>query len=457
MARDTANAQTIESREELVASLEAGCKPQETWRIGTEHEKLPFYRDGNSPVPYAGPNGIEAVLKGMESLLGWEPIYDGDHIIGLLDPTGGGAISLEPGGQFELSGAPLPNLHRTCRETHAHLAQVREVAEPLGIGFLGIGMSPKWTRAATPMMPKQRYDIMANYMPKVGGKGLDMMFRTTTIQVNLDFASESDMVRKMRVGLSLQPIATALFANSPFTEGKPNGFLSWRAEIWRDTDPDRTGLLPFAFEEGFGFERYVDWALDVPMYFVIRDGRYIDMTDITFRAYLERPGANGHANLEPTMGDWMNHLSTLFPEVRLKTFLEMRGADGGPTRRICALPAFWTGLLYDEEALSAAEELTADWSAAEREALRNHVPKTGLATPFRQETVLTVARRAVEIARTGLKNRAQMSSGGFSEAEYLAPLEETLALRRTPAEELLSQYRTRWGNSVEPLFSEYAF
>jgi len=457
MARDTANETRIESRHQLVASLEAGSKPKEDWRIGTEHEKLPFYRDGDRPVPYEGPNGIEAVLKGMESLLGWEPIYDADNIIGLVDPTGGGAISLEPGGQFELSGAPLPNIHRTCRETHAHLAQVREVAEPLGIGFLGMGMSPKWTRAATPMMPKQRYKIMANYMPKVGGKGLDMMFRTTTIQVNLDFASERDMVRKMRVGLALQPIATALFANSPFTEGKPNSFLSYRAEIWRDVDGDRTGMLPFAFEDGFGFERYVDWALEVPMYFIIRDGRYIDMTDTTFGDFIKRPGANGHSNIEPTMGDWLNHLSTLFPEVRLKTFLEMRGADGGPTRRICALPAFWTGLLYDEEALGAAEELTADWTAAERESLRNHVPKTGLATPFRQETVLSVARRAVDIARTGLKNRGEMSSGGFSEAEYLAPLEETLALKRTPAEELLAQYRTRWGNSVEPLFTEYAY
>ncbi|MCF1504575.1 glutamate--cysteine ligase [Afifella sp. H1R] len=457
MARDTANDNPIENRDQLVSSIEKGVKPRQQWKIGTEHEKVPFYRDGNRPVPYHGEKGIEAVLKGMETLLGWEPIYDGENIIGLGDPTGGGAISLEPGGQFELSGAPLPNIHRTCRETHAHLAQVREVAEPLGIGFLGIGMSPKWSRAATPIMPKQRYRIMADYMPKVGGKGLDMMLRTTTIQVNLDFSSEADMVRKMRVGLALQPIATALFANSPFTEGRPNGFLSYRAEIWRDTDRNRTGLLPFAFEKGFGFERYVDWALDVPMYFIIRGGRYVDMTHTTFRQFLKEPKIDDIGEVTPSMGDWFNHLSTLFPDVRLKTFLEMRGADGGPTRRICALPAFWTGILYDDDALAAAESLTYDWSEAEREALRNHVPKTGLATPFRRETVLDIAKRAVAISRTGLKHRNQISAGGFNEAEYLAPLEETLALKRTPAEELLAQYRTRWGNSVEPLFSEYAY
>jgi len=455
MARDTADETPIESRDQLARHLESGEKPRAAWRIGTEHEKLGFYHDGHRPVPYEGPNGIRALLEGMQHLLGWDAIRDRDNVIGLVDPTGGGAISLEPGGQFELSGAPLPTLHQTARETNAHLAQVREVADPLGIGFLGIGMSPKWTLAGTPRMPKSRYRIMADYMPKVGSRGLDMMFRTCTVQVNLDYADEADMVRKMRVGLALQPIATALFANSPFTDGRPNGYLSYRAAIWRDTDNDRAGALPRAFEEGFGYEAYVDWALDVPMYFVIRDGAYIDMTAHTFRAYLD--GKAG-PDLRPTLGDWKNHLSTLFPEVRLKTYLEMRGADAGPWRRIVALPAFWVGLLYEEAALDAAEAFVADWSAEERRALHEAVPKTGLATPFRNRTVLDLAEEALVIARDGLKRRDRRGPDGeFDESEYLAPLDEIIACRRTPAEELLRAYRTRWGGSVEPVFDEYAY
>jgi glutamate--cysteine ligase len=458
MARDTADETPIESRGQLVGYLEAGCKPRESWRIGTEHEKIGFYTDGNRPVPYEGRHGIGALLEGMEALLGWTPIRDGDRIIGLVDPTGGAAISLEPGGQFELSGAPLRTLHQTCREAHAHLAQVRQVADPLGIAFLGIGMSPKWTRAATPMMPKSRYKIMAAYMPKVGRLGLDMMLRTATIQVNLDFGDETDMVRKMRVGLALQPVATALFANSPFTDGKPNGFLSYRAEIWRDTDKDRTGTLPIAFEDGFGFERYADWALDVPMYFIVRDGRYHDMTGYTFRQFLNGAARADLPDAVPNMGDWENHLSTLFPDVRMKRYLEMRGADAGPWRRICALPALWVGLFYDDAALEAAWEMVADWTAEERQGLRDQVPKTALATPFRNRTVLEIAREMVDLARDGLKRRGAVSrDGDFDETEYLAPLEETLALGKTPAEVMLHQYETRWGRSVEPIFHEYVY
>jgi len=440
MARDTADATPIESIDQLAASLEAGCKPKERWRIGTEHEKFGFYRDGNSPVPYEGPNGVKALLEGMENLLGWNPIHDGGRIIGLADPIGGGAISLEPGGQFELSGAPLETLHQTCRETNTHLAQVRQVADPLGIGFLGVGMSPKWTRAQTPVMPKSRYEIMANYMPKVGSHGLDMMFRTCTIQVNLDFSDETDMVRKMRVGLALQPIATALFANSPFTDGKPNGFISYRAEIWRDTDNQRSGPLPIAFHEDFGFESYSQWALDVPMYFIVRDGKYRDMTAWTFRQYLNGEARGEHPDAEPDMGDWTNHLSTLFPDVRLKTFLEMRGADGGPWRRICALPALWVGLLYDDAALAAAEELIADWSEEERIGLRDDVPEHGFAAQLRNRTVLDIARDMVDISRQGLKARGRMSAGDYDEREYLAPLEETLELGKTMSEAMLRQY-----------------
>ncbi len=457
MARDTADATPIESIDQLTASLATGCKPKDQWRIGTEHEKFGFYRDGNSPVPYDGPNGVRALLEGMETLLGWNPIYDGDKIIGLADPIGGGAISLEPGGQFELSGAALETLHQTCREANTHLAQVRQIADTLGIGFLGLGMSPKWTREQTPVMPKSRYDIMAAYMPKVGTHGLDMMFRTATIQVNLDFSDETDMVRKMRVGLALQPVATALFASSPFTDGKPNGFVSYRGEIWRDTDNQRSGPLPIAFHDGFGFKAYTEWALDVPMYFIVRDGAYRDMTAYTFRQYLDGAAKTEFPDADPDMGDWINHLSTLFPDVRLKTFLEMRGADGGPWRRICALPALWVGLLYDDGALSAAEELIADWSEAERIKLRDEVPKDGLATVFRNHSVLDLARDVVSIAREGLKARDRISTGGYDEREYLAPLEEILAIGKTQSETMLHQYHTRWGESVEPIFDEWVY
>jgi glutamate--cysteine ligase len=457
MARDIANPTPIENTDQLAAYLEAGCKPPEKWRIGTEHEKFGFYQDGHGPVPYEGPQGVRALLEGMEALLGWEPIHDAGKIIGLIDPTGGGAISLEPGGQFELSGAPLATLHQTCREANAHLAQLKQVAEPLGIGFLGLGMSPKWRRAETPVMPKSRYQIMADYMPKVGSLGLDMMFRTATIQVNLDFCDEEDMRRKMRVGLALQPVATALFANSPFTDGKPNGFLSYRAEIWRDTDNQRSGGLNIAFDDGFGFEAYAEWALDVPMYFVVREGVYHDMTAFTFRQFLVGNGAGDLPDPVPTMGDWENHLSTLFPDVRLKKFLEMRGADGGEWRRICALPALWVGLLYDQGALEDACDLIADWTGEERRALRDGVPKTALATPFRNRTVLELAGDMVALAREGLARRGKMSSGDYDETAYLAPLEEVLALKATPAESLLRHYETRWGRSVEPLFDEYSF
>ncbi len=457
MARDTADNTPIESRDQLVGALSGGCKPREKWRIGTEHEKFGFYRDGHSPVPFEGESGVEALLHGMQTLLGWQPIIDDGKTIGLVDPTGGGAISLEPGGQFELSGAPLCNIHQTCREAHAHLAQVREVADPLGIAFLGLGMSPKWTREQTPVMPKSRYEIMSAHMPKVGTRGLDMMFRTATIQVNLDFSDERDMVRKMRVGLALQPIATALFANSPFTDGKPNGFVSARGHIWLDTDNQRAGGLPIAFEDGFGFEAYAEWALDIPMYFIVRDGRYINMTAMTFRQYLDGQRHADAPDAVPDMGDWINHLSTAFPDVRLKTFLEMRGADGGPWRRICALPAFWVGLLYDDAALDEAEALVGDWSQEERDALRAAVPKSGLATPFRNRTALDIGRECVDIARSGLKARNVIGAGGYDESEYLAPLEETLALKKTPAEILLHQYQTRWGGSVEPVFEEYSY
>ncbi|MBB4304126.1 glutamate--cysteine ligase [Rhodobium orientis] len=456
MARDTLDDTPIESVDQLAAWMDGGCKPKSDFRIGTEHEKFAFYRDEHTPVGYEGPRGIRQLLEGMEALLGWDRIMDGPAIIGLADPTGGGAISLEPGGQFELSGAPLDSIHQTCKETHSHLAQLREIADPLGIGFLGLGASPKWRLKDTPRMPKSRYDIMTNYMPKVGSLGLDMMYRTSTIQVNLDFADEADMVRKMQVGIALQPIATAIFANSPFLEGKPNGFLSYRAEVWRHTDPDRTGMIPFVFQPGFGFETYVEWAVDVPMYFVKRGDTYHDVTGWTFRDFM-----NGKLDLlpgeRPNVGDWNNHLSTLFPEVRLKRYIEMRGADGGPWRKICALPAFWVGLLYDDESLSAAADLVADWTGEERQTLRDRVPKEAFDTPFRGGTVHDIARTVVDLSRKGLARRGRLNQAGFDETSFLATIEECLATGETPAQKMLRKYHVEWGGSIEPVFDEFAY
>ena len=456
MARDVVDLTPIESRDELVAWFEQGAKPKAQFRIGTEHEKFAFTTDGNHPVPYDGQRSIRALLVGMQHLLGWEPIMDGPNIIGLADVTGGGAISLEPGGQFELSGAPVETIHQTCSELMAHLAQLREIARPLGIGFLGLGMSPKWTLAETPVMPKSRYKIMTAYMPKVGTRGLDMMYRTCTVQTNLDYSSEADMVKKLRVSLALQPVATALFANSPFTEGKPNGFLSYRSEVWRDTDNQRAGMLPFAFEPGMGFERYVDYALDVPMYFVKREDEYIDTSGMSFRDLLKGK-LPGHGNLRATQSDWANHVSTIFPEVRLKRYLEMRGADSGPWARLTALPAFWVGLLYDDASLDAAWDLVKGWSAEERQTLRDAVPRLGFAALIRAGTMLDLAKECLALAHAGLRRRKRLDSEGRDETRYLGPLDDFVARGITPAEELLQQFSGPWGGSVEPVFGEYAY
>jgi glutamate--cysteine ligase len=455
MARDVSDATPIGARHELVEWIASGEKSRAAWRLGTEHEKVPFYRDGHAPVPYDGERGIRALIEGMRRLTGWQPILDGDNPIGLADDEGGGAISLEPGGQFELSGAPVETLHEAARETQEHIAQAKQVGAGLGIDFLTLGMSPLWSRAQTPMMPKQRYRIMTDYMPKVGSRGLDMMYRTATVQVNLDYESERDMVRKMRVSLALQPVATALFANSPFTEGRPNGFLSMRSEIWRDTDRDRTGMIPFAFEDGFGYERYVDWALDVPMYFIKRDSTYHDVAGSSFRDLLagRHPARPGEI---ATRSDWANHVSTLFPEVRLKRYLEMRGADVGPPERIVALSAFWVGLLYDAAALDQAWQLVKGWSAEEREALRADVPKLALDAGVAGRPVREVARDALRIAHAGLKARARRDETGADETRHLAPL-DAIAAGRTPAELLLERYEGSWGRSVEPAFRECVF
>ena len=456
MARDVVDSEVVESRDALVAWLEAGCKPAGPFRIGAEHEKIPFYRANHSPVPYGGDKGIRALLEGMRKRLGWDGIEDGGNLIGLYDPNGGGAISLEPGGQFELSGAPLDDAHATADELGRHLTVARSVAEPLGIGFLALGMSPKWSLAETPIMPKHRYAIMARYMPKVGTRGLDMMFRTATVQVNLDFMSEKDMVAKMRVGLALQPAITALFANSPFTDRKLNGLLSARSEIWRHTDGARTGMLSFVFEPGMGFERYVDYALDVPLYFLKRGGNYQDVAGASFRDLLagrlkEAPGERA------TIADWANHLSTIFPEVRLKRYLEMRGADVGPPERIVALAALMAGLYYDPDALGSAEALIEGWSAEDRQKLRDDAPLLGLAAEVRGRDLRSVALDMLAISRSGLKRRARLNARGEDETILLHPLEAIADSGREPARRWIQRYEGPWGRSVDPSFDEAAF
>ncbi len=455
-------AQVVETRDELVAFLASGSKPESQWRIGTEHEKFGYRLNDLSPMPYDNAPGetgatVKAMLDGMQRF-GWEPVLEDGHVIALMgnDKTGGGSITLEPGGQFELSGAPLETLHDTCDEVHTHLDQVAAVADEIGAGFIGLGFAPRRSLEQTPIMPKGRYGIMKKYMPKVGSRGLDMMFRTCTVQVNLDFSSEADMVQKYRIALALQPIVTAIFANSPFMDGKPNGILSNRAAVWLDTDKERTGMLPFVFEDGFGFEQYADYALDVPMYFVYRDGRYIDVAGHSFRDFLagRLKGLEGE---RPTLDDWESHLTTIFPEARLKRFIEMRGADGGPWRRLCALPAFWVGLLYDGAAQAAAWDLVKDWTAEEREALRRQVNVSALKTPFRDTTVLEIARDALAIARDGLKARARSDGFDGDERGFLSAVESTLEDGRTPAEELLDLYNGKWKGNLDHLFAEFSY
>jgi glutamate--cysteine ligase len=443
----------ITEKAQLIDYIAAGCKPVQAWRIGTEHEKFAYTLHDNRPLPYDGEQGIAALLKGLERF-GWQPIYEGENAIAMnLEDCN---ISLEPGGQFELSGAPLKDVHQTCSEVHTHLAQVKDVAEPLGIAMMGLGFNPKWRQEDIPMMPKSRYKIMAAYMEKVGSMGLEMMFRTCTVQVNLDFSSEADMVKKFRVGLALQPVATAFFANSPFTEGKPNGFLSYRSHIWTDTDNDRCGILPFVFEDGMGFERYVDHALDVPMYFVYRNGSYIDASGQSFRDFL-----NGRLSAlpgeVPTTSDWADHLSILFPEVRLKRFLEMRGADGGPWRGLCALPALWVGLLYDQVALDAAWDLVKDWSEADHRALRAEVPYKALRTEFRGRPLLELAGQVLEIAEEGLKRRRRLGATGEDEREFLKLLETRVESGNCPADYILEDFKGPWQGDIDRAFVDCAY
>ncbi len=447
----------ITDRCQLIAWFESGCKPREQWRIGTEHEKFAFQLRDLRRLPYEGPSGVRALLNGM-TRFGWQPVEENGNPIALTRGDGCN-ITLEPGGQFELSGRPLTTIHQTCQEVHEHLDQVKEVGQELGIGMIGLGFDPKWRRDEVPWMPKGRYRIMRDYMPKKGRLGLDMMLRTCTVQTNLDFASEFDMTAKFRVSLALQPVATALWANSPFVEGKPSGYLSFRSHVWTDTDPDRCGTLPFVFERGFGFERYVDYMLDVPMYFVYRGGKYIDASGQSFREFLKGrlPALPGEL---PTINDWSDHVTTAFPEVRLKKYMEMRGADGGPWRRLCALPALWVGLLYDQAALDQAAALVRDWTDEDRAYLLREVPRLGLKTPFKKAggagTMRELALSVLEIARAGLRRRAKPMLCP-DESCFLDTLFEIADSGETPAERLLARYREAWVGSVDPVFKEYAY
>ncbi len=441
----------IENKSQMIEHLAAGSKPVSDWRIGTEHEKIGFCLKELSPIPYDG--GIKQILEGLQRF-DWEPVFEGEFLIALKRE--GASVSLEPGGQLELSGAPLENVHQTCGEVSRHLREVREVADEMGAGFLSLGFRPVTKLEDVPVMPKGRYKIMRDYMQKVGTHGREMMFRTCTVQTNLDFGSEADMVKKFRVSLALQPLATALFANSPFMHGKLNGYKSYRSRVWLDTDADRTGMLPFVFEEGFGFEQYIDYAMDVPMYFVYRGGDYLDASGKSFRDFLDGkldvvPGE------KPSLADFDNHLSTIFPEVRLKQFLEMRGADTGPWGELCALPAFWVGLLYDSSALDAAWDLVKDWSEEERAQLRRDVPKMGLQTPFRDGTLQDIAKQALAISRAGLKARGRLNSHGESETVFLQELDSFAQTGKSNADRLINKFKGEWDGDISHAYRDCAF
>ncbi|MFT6023081.1 MAG: glutamate--cysteine ligase [Ascidiaceihabitans sp.] len=446
----------IEHHDQLAEYLAEGCKPKADWRIGTEHEKFGYCKDTLKPLPFEGDRSIVAVLSGLRDRHGWSEVREGGHLIGL--EKDGANVSLEPGGALELSGAPVETIHETCDEVNSHLREVKEISDEIGVKFIGLGAAPIWQHEEMPLMPKGRYKLMNAYMEKVGTMGTTMMRRTCTVQVNLDFGSEADMVQKLRVSLALQPVAVALFANSPFFEGKVNGHKSWRSRVWRDLDPARTGMLPWAFEDGMGFERYVQYALDVPMYFVYRDGKYIDALGMSFRDFLKGklPALPGET---PTMSDWADHLTTAFPEARIKKFIEMRGADGGPWRRLCALPAFWVGLMYDQNALDGAWDLVKNWTAEQREALRVAASVDGLQAKVDGINMHDIAREAVALSHAGLKARARSGAGGMvpDETHFLNALHESIETGKTPADELLDRYNGDWNGDITRVFGEYSY
>ncbi|UWR34113.1 glutamate--cysteine ligase [Sulfitobacter sp. W027] len=446
----------IEHHDQMAQYLADGCKPKEDWRIGTEHEKFGYCTDTLKPLPYEGDRSIQVMLEGLRDRHGWAPVEEGGKLIGLEKE--GANISLEPGGQLELSGAPVETIHETCDEVNTHLREVKDVADEIGVGFIGLGAAPEWSHEQMDLMPKGRYKLMDGYMQKVGTMGTTMMRRTCTVQVNLDFATEADMVQKMRVAVAMQPIANALFANSPFLDGKPNGVKSTRGLVWRNLDDARTGMVPFVFDESFGFEAWVQYALDVPMYFVYRDGKYIDALGQSFRDFLkgELPALPGE---KPTLSDWADHLTTLFPEARVKKFIEMRGADGGPWRRLCALPAFWVGLMYDQSALDGAWDLVKDWDAETREELRVAASTHGLQAEVGGLKMHDLAREAVALSEAGLKSRARPGAGGLvpDETHFLNALRDSIETGRVPADDLLADYHGPWNGDLSRIYAEYSY
>jgi glutamate--cysteine ligase len=446
----------IERYEQMAEYLASGCKPKEDWRIGTEHEKFGFCKDSLLPLPYEGERSIHAVLSALRDRHDWQELHEAGKLIGLTKD--GANISLEPGGALELSGAPLETIHETCDEVNVHLKEVKDIADEIGVGFIGLGAAPTWMHEEMPLMPKGRYKLMDAYMGKVGTMGRTMMRRTSTVQVNLDYSSEADMIQKLRVGIALQPVAVALFANSPFFEGKPNGHKSWRSRVWRDTDNARAGMIPFVFDDDFGFERWVEYALDVPMYFVYRDGKYIDALGQSFRDFLDGklPALPGE---KPTLSDWADHLTTAFPEARIKKYIEMRGADGGPWRRLCALPAFWVGLCYEQDSLDAAWDLVKDWDAETREALRVTASVDGLRAKVGNIDMHELSKSVLDIAHAGLAKRARPGAGGMipDETHFLNALMESVETKKTPADELMDHYNGAWAGDLNRIFAEFSY
>lgn len=428
----TTDDKPIASYDDLLSLLHAAIKPPSEFRVGAEMEKFGVFADG-SPVPYEGDRGVLAIMNELAATKGWRPEAEseGGPVIALY--RDGASITLEPGSQFELSGAPLVSCHEICSELRGHIAEIAPFSERAGIKWLGLGFHPFSKREDYTMVPKQRYAIMREYLPTRGSLALDMMLRTSTVQANYDFSSEEDAMTKMRVGLKLAPLTTALFANSPFYEGAPFGGKSYRAKVWLDTDPDRSGLVPALWKKNARFVDYVEWALDVPMFMFKRDGQKIVNTGQSFRSFF-KSGFSGH---KPTMTDWQTHLNTLFPEVRLKKTIEVRGADAQGAKLACALPALYTGLFYDAKALAEIEALTADWTVDEVSSTRKEVWQKGLGARFRASTLQPVAEKVIEIAEGGLERRGLLSSSGKDERVHLAHLKELVAQGRTPADRLL--------------------
>ncbi len=431
--------------QDLVGYFRDGETPLEDWRVGTEHEKIGLYEPAGDRVPYLGERGIRRLLERIAAAEDWQPIYEGEHLIALHHDRG--SITLEPGGQIELSGEPLGSIRETCVEFNAHVDLVKRVSEDLGIAWLGLGADPLHEASKIPTVPKRRYEIMRNYLPGRGSLALDMMHATATVQANFDYSDEADMASKLRASMACSPIVSAIFANSSLSGGRPNGFISRRVEIWRHTDPDRCGLLDFVFRPDFGYRDYVEWALDVPMFFVLRDHTYHDARGLSFRAFM----AHGLAGERATLGDWDLHLTTVFPEVRLKRYIEVRGADAVPRALVCALPALWKGILYDAEACQASWALASDWSWEQRQAALESVGRLGLAAEVAGRPVLDCARELVQIARDGLRRMAERGESDSDEPRYLEPIEEQLALGKSPGQVVLERWKGEWNGNLERL------